>query len=82
MEILSTKNNNALAVVFPSVVKHQTNLLNLNRWWDKVALVGKINSLNVPQSLLANMKSNSVPIGHIGRLTTGSADDDWFPVEG
>ena len=55
MEILSTKNNNALAVVFPSVVKHQTNLLNLNRWWDKVALVGKINSLNVPQSLLANM---------------------------
>lgn len=34
------------------------------------------------QSLLANMKSNSVPIGHIGRLTTGSADDDWFPVEG
>jgi|TARA_B100000780_G_scaffold278954_1_gene254600 hypothetical protein len=55
VEILSTKNNNALAVVFPSVVKHQTNLLNLNRWWDKVALVGKINSLNVPQSLLANM---------------------------
>ncbi len=55
MENLSTKNNNALAVVFPSVVKHQTNLINLNRWWDKVALVGKINSLNVPQSLLANM---------------------------
>ncbi len=55
MEILHIRNNNALAVVFPSVVKHQTNLLNLNRWWDKVALVGKINSLNVPQSLLANM---------------------------
>jgi hypothetical protein len=55
VENLSTKNNNALAVVFPSVVKHQTNLINLNRWWDKVALVGKINSLNVPQSLLANM---------------------------
>tara|TARA_Y100001960_G_scaffold82239_1_gene87779 strand:- start:1188 stop:3176 length:1989 start_codon:yes stop_codon:yes gene_type:complete len=55
VEILHIRNNNALAVVFPSVVKHQTNLLNLNRWWDKVALVGKINSLNVPQSLLANM---------------------------
>ena len=55
MEILHIRNNNALAVVFPSVVKHQTNLINLNRWWDKVALVGKINSLNVPQSLLANM---------------------------
>ncbi|PRO71416.1 hypothetical protein C6Y40_22050 [Alteromonas alba] len=55
MEILNTRNNNALAVVFPSVIKHQTNLTNLNRWWDKVALVGKINSLNVPQSLLANM---------------------------
>ena len=55
MEILNTRNNNALAVVFPSVIKHQSNLTNLNRWWDKVALVGKINSLNVPQSLLANM---------------------------
>tara|TARA_A200000159_G_scaffold127481_1_gene123095 strand:- start:2518 stop:4533 length:2016 start_codon:yes stop_codon:yes gene_type:complete len=55
VEILNTRNNNALAVVFPSVIKHQSNLTNLNRWWDKVALVGKINSLNVPQSLLANM---------------------------
>ena len=55
MEILNTRNSNALAVVFPSVIKHQSNLTNLNRWWDKVALVGKINSLNVPQSLLANM---------------------------
>ena len=55
MEILNIRNSNALAVVFPSVIKHQSNLTNLNRWWDKVALVGKINSLNVPQSLLANM---------------------------
>ena len=55
MAILHIRNNNALAELFPSVIKHQTNLINLNRWWDKVALIGKINSLNVPQSLLANM---------------------------
>ena len=55
MEILHIRNNNALAEVFPSVIKHQTNLINLNRWWDKVALIGNINSLNVPQSLLTNM---------------------------
>lgn len=55
MEILNIRNNNALAEAFPSVVKHQTSLINLNRWWDKVALIGNINSLNVPQSLLANM---------------------------
>ena len=55
MEILKTRDSNALAEVFPSVTKHQVNLTNLNRWWDKVALVGKINSLNVPQSLLSNM---------------------------
>ena len=55
MQTLNEKNRNALTAVFPSVTQHQNNLMNLNRWWDKVALVGKINSLNVPQSLLANM---------------------------
>lgn len=40
---------------FSSIFKYQTHLASLNTWWDKVSLVGKINSLNVPQSLLGNM---------------------------
>lgn len=40
---------------FSSIFKYQTHLESLNTWWDKVSLVGKINSLNVPQSLLGNM---------------------------
>ncbi|NVK56903.1 MAG: cache domain-containing protein [Alteromonadaceae bacterium] len=55
MECLRAHNKNYLNSMFPSVMSHQVKLQALNNWWDKVALVGKINSLNVPQSLLANM---------------------------
>lgn len=49
------KNKNHFSTLFSSVYSHQVELQTLNVWWDKVSLVGKINSLNVPQSLLSNM---------------------------
>lgn len=49
------KNKNYFSTLFSSVCSHQVELQTLNVWWDKVSLVGKINSLNVPQSLLSNM---------------------------
>ena len=55
MEALIQQNKESLFTLFQSVNQHQINLGSLNTWWDKVALIGKINSLNVPQSLLVNM---------------------------
>ena len=55
MEALIQQNKESLFTLFQSVNQHQVNLGTLNTWWDKVALIGKINSLNVPQSLLVNM---------------------------
>ncbi|MFS1701710.1 hypothetical protein [Alteromonas sp. AMM-1] len=55
MEALLRQNKNNLIGLFQSVNRHKINLGSLNTWWDKVALIGKINSLNVPQSLLMNM---------------------------
>ncbi len=55
MEALIQQNRESLFTLFQSVNQHQVNLGSLNTWWDKVALIGKINSLNVPQSLLVNM---------------------------
>lgn len=55
MDTLIKINKDVMAAVFPTVTQYQSSLEDLNRWWDKVALVGKINSLNVPQSLLTNM---------------------------
>ncbi len=55
MEALLHQNKESLFTLFQSVNQHQINLGSLNTWWDKVALIGKINSLNVPQSLLTNM---------------------------
>lgn len=55
METLIRQNKDSFFNLFQSVNHHQINLGSLNTWWDKVALIGKINSLNVPQSLLINM---------------------------
>lgn len=55
METLIQQNKESFFTLFQSVNHHQVNLSILNTWWDKVALIGKINSLNVPQSLLVNM---------------------------
>lgn len=55
MNTITFKKTSQSSVVFRTVHAHKTSLEMLNSWWDKVALVGKINSLNVPQSLLANM---------------------------
>lgn len=55
MDSLLKNNKNSFLSIFSSVYAHQTQLETLNTWWDKVSLVGKINSLNVPQSLLGNM---------------------------
>ena len=55
MEALLKNNKEQFLDIFTTVSHHRTNLFSLNTWWDKVALVGKINSLNVPQSLLGNM---------------------------
>lgn len=68
MEALSTKDNKSLKIIFPKVIEHQNSLINLNRWWDKVALVGKINSLNVPQSLLANMLDTKAEFAELQEL--------------
>lgn len=68
MQALSTKDNKSLKIIFPKVIAHQKNLINLNRWWDKVALVGKINSLNVPQSLLANMLDTKTEFAELQEL--------------
>ncbi|BFT29805.1 hypothetical protein D210916BOD24_09810 [Alteromonas sp. D210916BOD_24] len=55
METLIRQNKESFFTLFQSVNHHQINLGSLNTWWDKVVLIGKINSLNVPQSLLINM---------------------------
>ena len=55
MEALLKNNKSQFLDIFTTVSGHKSNLVSLNSWWDKVALVGKINSLNVPQSLLSNM---------------------------
>ncbi|GGF68397.1 cache domain-containing protein [Alteromonas lipolytica] len=68
MDILNTRNSTHLRAVFPTLTEHQNNLTNLNRWWDKVALVGKINSLNVPQSLLSNMLETKAEFAELQEL--------------
>ena len=55
MNTLTFQKNGQNSRLFRAVHAHRTSLEMLNKWWDKVALVGKINSLNVPHSLLANM---------------------------
>lgn len=55
MNAITIANNAQNFSLFKKVFEHRDSLENLNNWWDKVALVGKINSLNVPQSLLSNM---------------------------
>jgi len=55
VEALLKNNKEQFLELFTTVSHYRANLFSLNTWWDKVALVGKINSLNVPQSLLGNM---------------------------
>ncbi len=55
MNAVTIANHVQNSSLFRTVFEHRESLENLNNWWDKVALVGKINSLNVPQSLLSNM---------------------------
>lgn len=55
MQALIQSNRENLLRLFQSVREYEYKLGSLNTWWNKVSLIGKINSLNVPQSLLANM---------------------------
>ena len=55
LDALLHSNREKLLHFFQSVKEYEQKLGNLNTWWNKVSLIGKINSLNVPQSLLANM---------------------------
>lgn len=55
LDALLHSNREKLLHFFQSVKEYEQKLGGLNTWWNKVSLIGKINSLNVPQSLLAKM---------------------------
>jgi len=55
MKQLLLKNNKLLLVSMPDVSSYKTRLSSLNSWWEKVTLIGKINSYNIANTILSDM---------------------------
>lgn len=65
VDTILTSNQDQLLDLFSDIKVHCNDLTRLNTWWDKVSLIGKINSLNIPQSLLANMLETKAQFGEL-----------------
>ncbi|MBO1254843.1 cache domain-containing protein [Alteromonas sp. 5E99-2] len=55
MTSIATKLNSRLHESLPSIKAYDHRLHTLNAWWEKITLIGKINSQNVAASILEEM---------------------------
>lgn len=56
MEEMVVSNQSKLKEVMPVVCGYETKLASLNEWWGKIALIGKINSLNIAATIIDDME--------------------------
>jgi len=55
MKQLLLKNNKHLLASMPEVGSYKTQFSSLNSWWEKITLIGKINSYNIANTILNDM---------------------------
>jgi len=55
MKDILKKHGNKLTSCMPQVRRYSDNLNSLTTWWDKVALIGKLNSHNVASIILDDL---------------------------
>lgn len=60
MEDILKKHSNKLTSCMPQVKRYADNLNALTTWWDKVALIGKLNSHNVASIILDDLHQTKV----------------------
>ncbi len=70
MKTLFNENSNKLLSAMPEVISFDTQLVSLNDWWGKIALIGKINSHNVAANILEDMAHVQVEFGQLRNKLT------------
>lgn len=69
MEQLLLKNREKLQAAIPLINSYNDRFDDLNHWWGKISLIGKINSHNVSDSILEEMLSTKQKFSELqGRL--------------
>ncbi|WP_432464564.1 hypothetical protein [Agarivorans sp. QJM3NY_33] len=69
MESLVEAHQTRLMSVMPQVKQYEAKLDALNAWWDKITLVGKINSYNLAATILDDMQNTKEKFGELhGKL--------------
>jgi hypothetical protein len=56
MHIVLEKNKLSLKHALQEVKKHESALQSLSIWWDKITLIGKINSYNIAETIINDME--------------------------
>ena len=56
MDVVLEKNKNCLKEALYEVKNYESKLQALSVWWDKIALLGKINSYNIAETIINDME--------------------------
>lgn len=72
MNLLIQKHSRKLLASMEEVKSFETRLAQLNEWWGKITLIGKINSHNVASTILDDMHRTQSKFGELQEKLTGS----------
>lgn len=70
MDTLLRTHTTKLLAAMPEVKNFETRLAQLNGWWGKITLIGKINSHNVASTILDDMNRTQNKFGELQRKLT------------
>jgi hypothetical protein len=65
MEVVLEKNKICLKEALHEVKNYESKLQSLSVWWDKIALLGKINSYNIAETIIDDMEETKHKFGEL-----------------
>jgi hypothetical protein len=65
MEVVLEKNKSCLKEALHEVKNYESKLQSLSVWWDKIALLGKINSYNIAETIIDDMEETKHKFGEL-----------------